>query len=225
MTLPDDGDGRTAPWSRVSIGSNLRGSQCASNVHEPFCADCAVEGLEWGFYMDRHLIEGFEACGPKLRQAVAGLSPEELTARPGPGDWSILELVIHLADSDSIAIDRMKRMLIEDNPPLLYADETAYVRLLASHEQSLEDSRLDAVRARPSPVRPRVPRLLPDEAFDRLGTHNRRGILTVGGSVKDYIDHVDHHLAFLLEKRARLDKLRPQPPQPAPHAQCKGEVP
>ena len=68
------------------------------------------------------------------------LSPEELTARPGPGDWSILELVIHLADSDSIAIDRMKRMLIEDNPPLLYADETAYVRLLASHEQSLEDA-------------------------------------------------------------------------------------
>jgi hypothetical protein len=66
--------------------------------------------------MDRHLIEGFEACGPRLRQAVAGLSPEELTARPGPGNWSILELVIHLADSDSIAIDRMKRMLIEDNP-------------------------------------------------------------------------------------------------------------
>ena len=90
--------------------------------------------------MNRHLIEGFEACGPRLRQAVAGLSPEELTARPGPGDWSILELVIHLADSDSIAIDRMKRILIEDNPPLLYADETAYVRLLASHEQSLEDA-------------------------------------------------------------------------------------
>jgi hypothetical protein len=48
--------------------------------------------------------------------------------------------LIHLVDSDSIAIDRMKRMLIEDNPPLLYADEAAYVRLLASHEQSLDDA-------------------------------------------------------------------------------------
>ena len=173
--------------------------------------------------MDRHLIEGFEACGPRLRQAVAGLSPEELTARPGPGDWSILELVIHLADSDSIAIDRMKRMLIEDNPPLLYADETAYVRLLASHEQSLEDALTLFELGRRQFAR--VLRALPDEAFDRLGTHNRRGILTVGGSVKDDIDHVDHHLAFLLEKRARLEKLRPQPPRPAPHAQRKGEVP
>jgi len=173
--------------------------------------------------MDRHLIEEFEACGPRLRQAVAGLSSEDLTARPGPGDWSILELVIHLADSDSIAIDRMKRMLIEDNPPLLYADETAYVRLLASHEQSLEDAlTLFEIGRRQFA---RVLRTLPDEAFDRAGTHNRRGILTVGGSVKDYIDHVAHHLAFLLEKSARLEKLRPQPPHHAPHAQRKGEVP
>src|SRR5580704_12380928 len=90
--------------------------------------------------MDRQLIEEFVACSGRLRQAVAGLSQEDLTARPGPGDWSILELVIHLADSDCIAIDRMKRMLTEDNPPLLYADETAYVQKLATHQQSLEDA-------------------------------------------------------------------------------------
>ncbi len=70
--------------------------------------------------MDRQLIEEFVACSGRLRQAVAELSQEELTARPGPGDWSILELVIHLTDSDSIAIDRMKRMLTEGEPPLLY---------------------------------------------------------------------------------------------------------
>jgi uncharacterized damage-inducible protein DinB len=154
--------------------------------------------------MDRQLIEEFEACGHRLRQAVAGLSPEDLTARPGPGDWSILELVIHLTDSDCIAIDRMKRMLIEDDPPLLYADETAYVLLLASHEQSLEDAlTLFEVGRRQFA---RVLRALPDEAFDRRGTHNRRGVQTVGGTVKDYIDHVDYHLAFLLEKRGRLGK-------------------
>src|SRR5271165_5663252 len=154
--------------------------------------------------MDRRLIEEFEACGPRLRHAVAGLSPEELTARPGPGDWSILELVIHLTDSDSIAIDRMKRMLIEDDPPLLYADETAYVRRLAPHEQSLEDAlTLFEVGRRQFA---RVLRALPDEAFDRRGTHNRRGVLTVGAMVKDYIEHVDHHLAFLAGKRARLKK-------------------
>src|SRR5262249_18045900 len=92
------------------------------------------------FLMDRQLIEEYVACGPRLRKATAGLTPEDLTARPGPGKWSILELVLHLTDSDAISIDRMKRMLTEDNPPLLYADESAYVERLCSHEQSLEDA-------------------------------------------------------------------------------------
>jgi uncharacterized damage-inducible protein DinB len=80
--------------------------------------------------MDRTLIDAYEAAPAKLRAACAGLTREELTARPGPGAWSIMEVVIHIADSDSISIDRMKRILTEDNPPLLYADETAYVTRL-----------------------------------------------------------------------------------------------
>ncbi|HUE14054.1 MAG TPA: DinB family protein [Planctomycetaceae bacterium] len=154
--------------------------------------------------MDRQLIEDYVACSGRLRQAVAGLSREELTARPGPGDWSILELVIHLADSDCIAIDRMKRMLTEDEPPLLYADETAYVRQLATHEQSLEDALILFEVGRRQFAR--VLRALPDEAFERRGIHNRRGVLTVGGTVQDYIKHVDDHLTFLTEKRLRLGK-------------------
>ena len=154
--------------------------------------------------MNRQLIDEYVECGPRLRHAVAGLSPEELTARPGPGDWSILELVIHLTDSDAIAIDRMKRMLTEDDPPLLYADETAYVRRLAPHQQSLEDAlTLFEVGRRQFA---RVLRKLPDEAFKRGGTHNRRGAMTVGELVEDYIGHVDHHLKFVNEKRARLGK-------------------
>ena len=154
--------------------------------------------------MDRQLIEDYVACVPRLRQAVAGLSREDLVARPGPGKWSILELVVHLTDSDCIAIDRMKRMLTEDNPTLLYADETAYVDRLWSHEQSLEDAltSFDVGRRQFA----RVLRKLPDEAFERKGTHNRRGTVTVGGMVKDYIGHVDHHLKFLHEKRAKLGK-------------------
>jgi hypothetical protein len=154
--------------------------------------------------MDRQLIEEYVACGARLRQAVAGLSPEELTARPGPGDWSILELVIHLADSDCIAIDRMKRMLIEDDPPLLYADESAYVRRLAPHEQSLEDALILFEVGRRQFAR--VLRALPDEAFERRGIHNRRGVVTVGGLVQDYIEHLDQHMPFLVEKRNRLGK-------------------
>jgi uncharacterized damage-inducible protein DinB len=154
------------------------------------------------FPVDTQAIDDFVACAPRLRQAVSGLSKEELTARPGPGDWSILEVVLHLADSDAISIDRMKRMLTEDNPTLLYADETAYVDRLFAHDQDLEDALILFEVGRRQFAR--VLRRLPDEAFARHGTHNRRGRVTVGHMVKEYVEHVDQHLKFVAEKRARL---------------------
>ena len=131
--------------------------------------------------MDRAIIEAYAAGPAKLRAAVSGLTKEELTARPGPGKWSILEVVVHLADSDAISIDRMKRLVIEDNPPILYADETAYVDRLHTHAQDLEDALILMEVGRRQWAR--VLRLLPDAAFARTGQHNKSGTKTVGGMV------------------------------------------
>jgi uncharacterized damage-inducible protein DinB len=154
--------------------------------------------------MDRSLIEAYVAGPAKLRAACAGLTHSELTARPGPGAWSILEVVVHLADSDAISIDRMKRMLTEDNPPLLYADESAYVERLHTHEQDLEDALALMEIGRRQWAR--VLRKLPDEVFARTGQHNRRGTVTVEDYVRGYIDHIDDHLKFIVGKRANLGK-------------------
>jgi len=154
--------------------------------------------------MNRDLIESYAAGGETLRRAVQGLSRDDFLARPGPGAWSIQELVIHLADMDAIAIDRMKRVLTEDNPPLMYADETAYVDRLLPDEQSVEDALtlFDAGRRQWS----RVLRRLPNDAFARQGTHNRAGIVTLGGMVAGHTKHLEHHLVFLRAKRERLGK-------------------
>jgi uncharacterized damage-inducible protein DinB len=152
--------------------------------------------------MDRSLIEMYAAGPAKLRRALHGLTREELTARPGPGKWSILEVVIHIVDSDCISIDRMKRILTEDNPPLLYADETAYVERLHTHDQDLEDALtlLDVGRRQWT----RVLRKLPDAAFERTGQHNRTGQVTLGKMVGTYIKHIDDHLEYILGKREKL---------------------
>jgi uncharacterized damage-inducible protein DinB len=150
------------------------------------------------------MIDAFEAGGTRLRRAVAGLTPDELKSRPGPGDWSIHEVVIHLVDSDEIAIDRMKRMLIEDNPAQLYADESAYIAKLFPHEQSLADAMTIFEAGRRQFAR--VLRKLPAEAFERVATHNRKGRVTLAEMVQSYIDHVEEHLRFVRTKRERLGK-------------------
>ncbi|MEI8372264.1 MAG: DinB family protein [Planctomycetota bacterium] len=53
--------------------------------------------------------------GPQLlRKAVAGMSQEQLVARPIPGKWSTLEVVCHLADFEIVCGDRIKR--VNDRP-------------------------------------------------------------------------------------------------------------
>lgn len=149
------------------------------------------------------LIDEFEDAGRRLREAVRGLMPEEAFTKTGPGKWSIQELVIHLADSDAIAIDRMKRVIAEDNPALLRADEQAYVDRLHCHAQSLEDAvtLFDLNRRQFA----RVLRHLDGSEFERFGTHGGElGRITLHKLVRNYCHHLDHHLTFLAAKRARL---------------------
>jgi uncharacterized damage-inducible protein DinB len=154
--------------------------------------------------MNRDVIESYTAGGGTLRQVVEGLSHDDLIARPGPGNWSIQEVIIHMADSDAVAVDRMKRILSEDNPPILYFDESSYITRLAPHDQSLEDALtlFEVGRRQWS----RVLRKLPDEVFSRVGTHNRRGVVTLEDMVNGEIAHLEHHLVFVKAKRDRLGK-------------------
>src|SRR5271167_3320286 len=87
----------------------------------------------------RQLIEDY-LQGPKvLRKAVAGMGRDQLRARPVPGKWSTLEVVCHLADFDPILADRMKRVIAEDRPTLVGADEKRFATTLAYHQRDLEE--------------------------------------------------------------------------------------
>jgi hypothetical protein len=154
--------------------------------------------------MNCDLIEQYARGGEKLRLAIKGLTQKDLVAFPIPGKWSILQVVIHLQDSDLIASDRMKRVIAEDNPTLIGFDESMFVANLAYHEQSAEDAvtLFDLNRKQFA----RVLRTLPDSVWTRVGTHNERGVLTLGHLLQTYTNHLEHHLKFIHEKRKAMGK-------------------
>ena len=154
--------------------------------------------------MSCDLIDQYAAGGDKLRPAIAGLTRDDLLARPGPGAWSIHELVIHIVDSDFVGMDRMKRVIAENNPPLIGFDENLWIEHHAPHEQSLDDALtlFEAGRRQMA----RILRQLPEAAFSRTGQHSERGPLTLENLVQTFVTHVDHHLKFLHDKRERLGK-------------------
>src|SRR5438067_1021474 len=123
------------------------------------------------------LIDSYLAGPPALRRAVAGLTREQLLARPVPGKWSTLEVVCHLADFDPILADRMKRVIAEDRPQLLGADENRFAAALAYHERDL-DEELALIEGTRSQMA-RILRRLGPEALGRVGVHNERGPRTL----------------------------------------------
>src|SRR5262249_10821070 len=123
------------------------------------------------------LIDNYLTGVAALRGAVAGLSRDQLRARPVPGKWSTLEVVCHIADFEPVYADRMKRVIAEERPTLLGADEKRFAAALAYHERDL-DEELDIVE-RTRKQMARILRTLPAAALERIGVHNEAGPLSL----------------------------------------------
>ncbi len=148
------------------------------------------------------LIAAYERGVEELRGAVAGMTNEQLRARPVAGKWSTLEVVCHIADCEQFFADRLKRTVAMDRPLLLGADGFRYPEPLRYQEHDLdEELELVAVTRRQMV---RALRLVVADAWQRTAVHSETGLLTLRQLLLHAINHLRHHLRFVAEKRAAL---------------------
>lgn len=148
------------------------------------------------------LIESY-LQGPKLvREAVEGMTPDQLRAHPIAGKWSTLEVVCHLADFDPIMADRMKRIIAEVKPQLIGADENRFAEALSYHLRDVNEELtiIDHTRRQMG----RILQNLAPTAFQRTGLHSERGELTLQQMLQLAVNHIVHHVKFIHEKRQAL---------------------
>jgi uncharacterized damage-inducible protein DinB len=148
------------------------------------------------------VIDRYAAGGPLLAYAVGGLSPEQEQARPGPGAWSVAELVAHLLDSDLVYADRMKRVIAEDEPALLAFDENRWIARLDCQHLPVQEA-VNLLTANRHWIA-RILRHCSEDDFARVGIHSEAGRQTLTHLVANMVTHLDHHLRFLYGKRASL---------------------
>ncbi len=134
------------------------------------------------------LIERYVLGCSLLTAATSDLSIEHERARPGPGKWSIAELVAHVTDTDLVDSDRMKRVIAEDDPVLSAFNENAWLARLNSSEMPIEDAvnlfaanRKWTARILPHPKRSRFrgPACTPRPAGKRLQRSWRKPLVTL----------------------------------------------
>lgn len=104
-----------------------------------------------------------------LLEMLKDIPREVWKFKPEPKEWSVYEVLIHLADSESNAALRARKLIAEPGGTLMGYDQDKWAVELDYHDQSYEDA-LNIVRL----VRKTTYELLkkqPDEVFEHSVKH------------------------------------------------------
>jgi hypothetical protein len=127
-----------------------------------------------------------------LAAAIDGQPAAVLARRPAEKAWSAKEIVCHLRDVEEFYLDRIKILLINDEPPLIllepdrWAEDRQYLR----HDVG---EALRAFRLRREDTLEFLVSLRADE-WSRGGMHPLLGRITVGKIVRSMPRHDQAHL-------------------------------
>jgi uncharacterized damage-inducible protein DinB len=148
------------------------------------------------------LIDSYVAGADQIRKAVAGMTREQLRARPVAGRWSTLQVVAHIADFEPILAERMKRIISHERPLLMVADENLFVNELAYEDRDVNEELavIDSTRQQMA----RILRKLPPEKAAKAGVHSQKGLVSLEAVLTSAVNHIPHHVKFIEEKRRAL---------------------
>ena len=87
----------------------------------------------------KKLIAEAEQDPKRLAMAVSGLPESVLLWKPGPGKWSIHEIVGHLADAEIIFGHRIRQVLADKEPMLAPVDQNLWTEHLGYTEAAIPE--------------------------------------------------------------------------------------
>ena len=130
--------------------------------------------------------------GPTVvRALVRGVGAEQARWRPAAGEWSVIEVVEHLADAEEITIERMRKVLTEERPVIAAYDPAALAieREYIAGELAGALDRFARVRAEELAL----VEGLSDEQWRRVGLHEEIGEFALEELLAHMVLHDTNH--------------------------------
>ena len=149
----------------------------------------------------KKFLAQIEETPKKLREAVSGLSREQLHTPYRDGGWTVQQVVHHVADSHMNAYTRFKLALTEDEPTIKPYNETRWAELSDSQTTPVETSLalVDALHERWG----NLLRGMSAADFQRRLNHPERGPMSLDDTLALYAWHGRHHVAHITGLRGR----------------------
>lgn len=148
------------------------------------------------------ILTAYEEGPELLRIAVEKADSSQFDLQPISGKWSIRQVVCHIADFEPVYTDRMKRVLVEDNPTMFGGNPDNFAARLHYDQRSVAEE-LDLIKV----VRSQMARILRNidiEDFQRTGVHSEDGPLTLETLLERITCHIPHHIKFIEAKIAAM---------------------
>ncbi len=152
-------------------------------------------------------IARYASAPQKLEFAVERLSGAKLRWKPNPKKWSIRETLLHLADSEVIAVARMNLIIASGaTPPTLVAYDQD--KLAERAEYNLQDELLalslfKALRKHQAAIL----KTLTDDVFEKFGMHEEHGKMTLADLITHSADHAETHLKHIERIKEELAQM------------------
>ena len=136
-------------------------------------------------------IRRYEQGPARLRAALAKVPPEAMKWRPGPGKWSVHEVVCHCGDSEANGALRIRYLFAEQDPLIVGYDQARWAEVFDYHDAPIEPAlaTVEAVRANTAALLKR----LPEKAWSAAGRHTELGSYTAEDWLGIYAEHLEKH--------------------------------
>ena len=145
-----------------------------------------------GYLEGRDPLALQEATLQALARLVEGVDAERLRRRPGPGRWSVVEILAHLAEDELVTSWRYRQMIEHDGSSLAGFDQDLWARLGDYASWTARDALATFRLLREANLR--MLRALSPEEWERGGKHEERGPLTVRDLARHMAAHDVNHV-------------------------------
>jgi hypothetical protein len=137
-------------------------------------------------------IEAYGSAYAQLSGAIQAFPREMWQHRPAAGQWTIHEIIVHIADSEANSYIRCRRFLAEPGSSVLGYDEMKWARDLRYHEQRPEDA-LELFQWLRR-LTYNLIRDLPDTTWQNTIYHSENGLMTLEDWLETYAEHIPAHI-------------------------------
>jgi hypothetical protein len=128
----------------------------------------------------------------ELFDLLPSLSETQINYKPAENKWSVHEIITHLADVEIQSHVRIRTILANKDPRIIYHDQMDWSLILDYKKIDINESLeiIKLIRRSNCNLLSRIP----EEYFDKKGIHSTKGEMTLEYFVSSCLQHVYKHI-------------------------------